>query len=89
MIYDIYMKMFLHKEKNAILSDILIENCKSKTQVNEVKDFVDGNYPFFTSGDSILKSNKYLVDGRNIFMNTGGNADVKFYVGKTDYSTDT
>ena len=88
MIYDIYMHDFLHKEPNGILSDILIENLKSKTQVKDVKGQA-GLYPFFTSGESIMKSNKYIIDGRNIFMNTGGNADVKFYVGKTDYSTDT
>ena len=48
-----------------------------------------GNYPFFTSGDSILEWNDYAVDGRNLFLNTGGNAGVKFYVGKAMYSTDT
>ena len=26
---------------------------------------------------------------RNLFLNTGGNADVKFYIGKATYSTDT
>lgn len=88
MVYDIYMHDFLHKEPNGILSDIIIENSKSKTQVKDVKGKT-GLYPFFTSGESIMKSNKYIIDGRNIFMNTGGNADVKFYVGKTDYSTDT
>ena len=30
-----------------------------------------------------------LIDGRNCFLNTGGNADVKFYVGEAAYSTDT
>ena len=30
-----------------------------------------------------------LVDDRNIFLNTGGNAGIKFYVGKAAYSTDT
>lgn len=88
MIYDTYMYNFLHKEPNGILSDIIIENPKSKTQVKDVKGQA-GLYPFFTSGESIMKSNKYIIDGRNIFMNTGGNADVKFYIGKADYSTDT
>ena len=50
---------------------------------------IKGEYPFFTSGESILEWNEYLVDGKNLFLNTGGNADVKFYVGKATYSTDT
>ncbi|UKI23783.1 MAG: hypothetical protein L6V88_05230 [Anaerotruncus sp.] len=36
-----------------------------------------------------MKWNEPFVDGRNCFLNTGGNADVKFYVGKAAYSTDT
>lgn len=30
-----------------------------------------------------------MVDGRNCFLNTGGNAGVKFYIGEAAYSTDT
>lgn len=30
-----------------------------------------------------------IINGRNCFLNTGGNADVKFYVGEAAYSTDT
>ena len=30
-----------------------------------------------------------MVDGRNSFLNTGGNAAVKFYIGEAAYSTDT
>ncbi|GAA8063911.1 hypothetical protein JP0575_14500 [Helicobacter pylori] len=46
-------------------------------------------YPFFTSGDNILSYPKAIIDGRNCFLNTGGNAGIKFYVGKASYSTDT
>ena len=69
------------------LSEIVIENEKSKTQVGDVSDV--GNYPFFTSGESILKSNKHIVDGMNCYLSTGGNATLKFFDGEADYSTDT
>ena len=83
-----YMHLFHCKKSNGRLGDILIENPKSTIQVGEAKDKT-GDFPFFTSGDSILRWTEPIVDGRNTFLNTGGNADVKFYVGKTAYSTDT
>ena len=88
MAYDTYMHYFHNKKPNGKLGDILIENEKSKVQVGEAKDS-DGDYPFFTSGGAILRWKDNFVDGRNCFLNTGGNADVKFYVGKAAYSTDT
>ncbi|MBD5510934.1 MAG: hypothetical protein HDR08_06755 [Lachnospiraceae bacterium] len=88
MAYDIYMHTLYGKEPNGKLNDILIENDKSKVQVGEAKESV-GKYPFFTSGEAILRWKEHFVDGRNCFLNTGGNADVKFYVGKAAYSTDT
>ena len=88
MAYDIYMHNFFSKEPNSKLNDILIEAEKSVVQVGEAKTS-NGEYPFFTSGATILKWDEPFVDGRNCFLNTGGNADVKFYVGKTAYSTDT
>ena len=83
-----YMHLFFGKKCNGKLGDILIENPKSTIQVNEAKG-ESGDHPFFTSGDAILRWTEPIVDGRNIFLNTGGNADVKFYIGKTAYSTDT
>ena len=88
MAYDIYMHTFFSKKPNAKLKDILTEAEKSAIQVGEAKTS-NGEYPFFTSGATILKWNEPFVDGRNCFLNTGGNADVKFYVGKAAYSTDT
>lgn len=88
MAYDIYMHTFFSKNPNAKLKDILTEAEKSSIQVGEAK-ISNGKYPFFTSGSTILKWNEPFVDGRNCFLNTGGNADVKFYVGKAAYSTDT
>lgn len=88
MAYDIYMHNFFSKKPNAKLKGILTEAEKSAIQVGEAKTS-NGEYPFFTSGATILKWNEPFVDGRNCFLNTGGNADVKFYVGKAAYSTDT
>ena len=88
MAYDIYMHTFFSKKPNAKLKDILTEAEKSSIQVGEAK-ISNGKYPFFTSGSTILKWNEPFVDGRNCFLNTGGNAEVKFYVGKAAYSTDT
>ncbi len=73
-----YMHFFYNKKCNGKLGDILIEN-KGKI----------GDFPFFTSGDAILRWTEFIADGRNTFLNTGGNADVKFYIGKAAYSTDT
>ncbi len=88
MAYDIYMHNFLSKKANGKLKDILIELPKSPVQVGEAKTS-NGMYPFFTSGANILKWDTPFTEGRNCFLNTGGNADVKFYVGKAAYSTDT
>lgn len=83
-----YMHLFFGKPANGRIGDILIENQKSTVQVGEAKD-ASGDFPFYTSGDVILRWPEPLVDGRNCFLNTGGNAGVKFYVGKAAYSTDT
>ena len=88
MAYFTYMHLFYGKKCNGKLGDILIENAKSTIQVGEAKD-KSGDYPFFTSGDAVLRWTEPIVEGRNTFLNTGGNADVKFYVGATAYSTDT
>ena len=70
------------------LGDIIVESKKSTIQVGEAR-LENGNYPFFTSGAEILPYKDYFVDGAYCFLNTGGNADVKFYEGKSAYSTDT
>lgn len=88
MAYDIYMHSFFSKKPNSKLKDILVEADKSSVQVGEAKQST-GEYPFFTSGSAILKWDTPFIDGRNCFLNTGGNADVKFYVGEAAYSTDT
>ncbi|ARU18911.1 restriction endonuclease subunit S [Ligilactobacillus salivarius] len=69
------------------LKDIIVENPKSKIKVSDVKN--DGEIPFFTSGADILSTNESIVSGLNCYLNTGGNADMKYYYGEASYSTDT
>lgn len=69
------------------LGDIIEENSKSKIKVKEADN--KGDIPFFTSGESILRTENALVSGMNCYLNTGGKADVKFYYGDASYSTDT
>lgn len=88
MAYATYMHTFFGRKANGKLSDILVENEKSTVQVGEAKESA-GEYPFFTSGDAILRWRNAIISGRNCFLNTGGNAGVKFYVGDAAYSTDT
>ncbi|MFW5652122.1 MAG: hypothetical protein ACOCNC_12225 [Acetivibrio ethanolgignens] len=88
MAYTKYMHMFYGKKSNGKLDDIIVEQPKSTIQVGEAKE-ASGTVPFFTSGEAILKWPEALTTGRNCFLNTGGNADVKFYVGESAYSTDT
>lgn len=70
------------------IGSLITEREKSSVQVNETI----GNYgeiPFFTSGDEIIMYNKSFTSGKNCFLNTGGNADVKYHIGDAAYSTDT
>ena len=83
-----YFSQENNENKAVILRDIIIEKQKSPVQVNDVSNS-SGNIPFYTSGESILYTNKSLEDGFNIFLSTGGNAKVQSYYGKVSYSTDT
>lgn len=71
-----------------MLKDIIIEKEKSPIQVNNIEE-KSGNIPFFTSGETILYTDKGLTSGFNIFLSTGGNAKVQSYYGEVSYSTDT
>lgn len=68
------------------LGEIIIEHDKSLLRS---KGNINGDYPFFVSGYKIKCINKYLVDGKNIFLPTGGNFFVHYFDGKAAYSTDT
>lgn len=69
------------------LKEVILENNKSTLQVRNADN--SGHYPFFTSGERILSNGEYLVDGKNIYMTTGGVASIKFFDGRASYSTDT
>ncbi|WQW81328.1 restriction endonuclease subunit S [Helicobacter pylori] len=86
--HKVYEYYFKYKPKNVKLEQIIIENPKSSIMVKNAQKNQD-KYPFFTSGDNTLSYPKAIIDGRNCFLNTGGNAGIKFYVGKASYSTDT
>ena len=70
------------------LGAIIEEMPKSTIQVNHART-AQGQYPFFTSGSSVYQYDSLIVSGRNIFLNTGGVAGVRFYIGGAAYSTDT
>ena len=88
MVQAIYLHMFFGHKPNTRLGDLLIEHPKSTVQVNDAKGF-EGAYPFFTSGEAILRWNEPMTTDSICLLNTGGNADVKFYAGAAAYSTDT
>ena len=50
----IYLHKFFRKPTNAKISDILIENKKSDVSVGDAKESC-GDFPFFTSGENILR----------------------------------
>ncbi len=67
--------------------NLIIEKPKSQLKVSDATGF--GNYPFFTSGEAILIHHKKQIEGENIFLATGGVANVKYHNGEVSYSTDT
>ncbi len=67
--------------------DLIVENKKSSLKVSDASNF--GNYNFYTSGESILKHHQPLVDGENMYLATGGVANIKYENGNAAYSTDT
>ncbi|GAB4111958.1 MAG: restriction endonuclease subunit S [Candidatus Caldatribacteriota bacterium] len=73
--------------KMVRLGEIITENSKSPFKVEEAGN--QGSFPFFTSGEGILRHSKFLIDNENIFISTGGTAYVKYYNGKSSYSADT
>lgn len=69
------------------LGTLYLEKRKSKFKVSDATNY--GGIPFYTSGDAVLEHNEIQTDGENIFLATGGIANVKFYNGNVAYSTDT
>lgn len=82
------------KEVNATLDwrkvklgDCFIERKKSSINVEDAKGF--GDFPFFTSGESVLLHTEKLIDGENIYIADGGTANATYYNGEAAYSNHT
>lgn len=67
------------------IGDIIIQNPKSKIKIRDVEK---GKFIFFRSGKNTLFHNKKIIDGENIFLSTGGTANVHYFSGDAAYSTD-
>lgn len=68
------------------LSELMTPNPKSKIGAKKAEQMPKGEYPFYTSGKSVYYINEHMVDGENIFVNDGGQADIKYYDGKSSYA---
>lgn len=73
--------------KECELGAVIVEKAKSIIKVSEAANF--GECPFFTSGDSILLHDRKIIEGENLFLATGGVANIKYFDGEASYSTDT
>jgi len=73
--------------EEVAVGGVITENNKSKIQVGQAND--TGKYKFFTSGEAVLKYDESLIDGENLFLATGGVANIKYHDGSCAYSTDT
>lgn len=73
--------------RKVSIGECVDEKKKSPIKVDDAANF--GQYPFFTSGEAVLQHDCKLIDGENIYLATGGMANVKYYNGEAAYSTDT
>lgn len=73
--------------KECELGGVIVEKAKSTIKVSEAANF--GEFPFFTSGDNILLHDEKIIEGENLFLATGGVANIKYFDGEAAYSTDT
>ena len=69
------------------IGECVVEKKKSPIKVDDAANF--GQYPFFTSGEAVLQHDCKLIDGENLYLATGGMANVKYFNGEAAYSTDT
>lgn len=49
------------------ISEIILENPKSKIQVGEAKENTTGAYPFYTSGTNIYRYDEALINGESAY----------------------
>ena len=90
MVWNEELKKEIPEDWNVrIIRDMIKENPKSNIKASKIKNENLGNIPFFISGEEIHNCTEVLVKGKNLFLNTGGNAGIKFFYGKAAYSTDT
>ena len=73
--------------KECELGAIIVDKAKSTIKVSDAANF--GEFPFFTSGDSILLHDRKIIEGENLYLATGGVANIKYFDGEAAYSTDT
>lgn len=69
------------------IGECVVEKKKSPVKVDDAANF--GLYPFFTSGEAVLQHDCKLIDDENLYLATGGMANVKYFNGEAAYSTDT
>ena len=75
------------KWKKVIFKNLVNEQPKSKIKVESADN--SGDFPFFTSGEKVFTHSLSLVKGENLYLATGGKANIKFFKGEAAYSTDT
>ena len=68
------------------LKNIITVAPKSPFGVTKLLKMEKGNYLTITSGKKSFYVDNFLVDGEYIFVNDGGQADIKYNFGKTMYS---
>ena len=73
--------------RKVSIRECVVEKKKSPVKVDDAANF--GLYPFFTSGEAVLQHDCKLIDGENLYLATGGMANVKYFNGEAAYSTDT
>ena len=73
--------------RKVSIGECVVEKKKSPVKVDDAANF--GLYPFFTSGEAVLQHDCKLIDGENLYLATGGMANVKYFNGEAAYSTDT
>ena len=73
--------------RKVSIGECVVEKKKSPVKVDDATNF--GLYPFFTSGEAVLQHDCKLIDGENLYLATGGMANVKYFNGEAAYSTDT
>ncbi len=69
------------------IKTVIEEKAKSSIKVSDATNY--GGFPFFTSGEGILLHDTKIIEGENLFLATGGVANIKYYNGDAAYSTDT